>query len=376
MYYVFSVIYKPLILDDGGAMFGQRLRLARKKAGLSMQALATQISPKVSAQAISKYESGKMMPSSAVLVGLGKTLGVSLDFLLGGQVTALRKIEFRKHLSSSARDRARAEAIVTEKLEDYLAIEEILDVAQCESSFGNSVIEQIDSFDAIDAISLDLRDRWNLGIDPIASMSGLLEDKGILVIEADLPEHTDGLACEVKYSDSRPITKVIVVSCHTGVERKRLNFAHELAYRVIRATGNPEIPLKKAMNYFAGAFLVPKEHLINEVGEHRHRMTYHEMMRLKRTYGVPAALLLMRLGQTGILTRSAIEYAFRGYAHKWRTEEPEPIVSNEGFGAFEQPQKFERLVWRALGEQLISPARAAQFLRLPLATVEREIKGC
>ena len=363
------------MLDDGGAMFGQRLRIARKKAGLSMQALATQISPKVSAQAISKYESGKMMPSSAVLVGLGETLGVSLDFLLGGQVSAPRDIEFRKHSGSSARDRLKAEAIVTETLEDYLTIEEILDVAQCESSFCDLAIEQVNSFDAIDAISLDLRDRWKLGINPIASMSGLLEDKGILVIEADLPEHADGLACEVKYSDARPTTEVIVVSCHTDVEHKRFNIALELAHRVIRATGNPEIPSKKAMNYFAGAFLVPKEHLINEVGECRNGITYHEMMRLKRTYGVPAAALLKRLGETGILTRSVIEYTLRRYARKWRTEEPDPIVSNEGFGAFEQPQKFERLVWRALGEQLISPVRAAQFLRLPLATIEREIKG-
>jgi len=60
-------------------MFGQRLRLARKKAGLSMQGLAESVEPRVSAQAISKYEAGKMMPSSAVLVGLGQALGVSLD---------------------------------------------------------------------------------------------------------------------------------------------------------------------------------------------------------------------------------------------------------------------------------------------------------
>ncbi|TIS97731.1 MAG: helix-turn-helix transcriptional regulator, partial [Mesorhizobium sp.] len=91
--------------DSGEAtMFGQRLRLARKKAGLSMQALADRVSPKVSAQAISKYEADKMMPSSAVLVGLGKALGVSLDFLMGGQVEALRGIEFRKHSGTSAQD--------------------------------------------------------------------------------------------------------------------------------------------------------------------------------------------------------------------------------------------------------------------------------
>ena len=35
-------------------MFGQRLRLARKKAGLSLQGLAERLSPPVWAQAISK----------------------------------------------------------------------------------------------------------------------------------------------------------------------------------------------------------------------------------------------------------------------------------------------------------------------------------
>ena len=59
-------------------MFGQRLRLARKRAGLSMRSLAEQMTPKVTAQAISKYEAGQMLPSSAVLVSLGKVLNVSL----------------------------------------------------------------------------------------------------------------------------------------------------------------------------------------------------------------------------------------------------------------------------------------------------------
>lgn len=54
-------------------MFGQRLRLARKQAGLSMQALAESLTPGISAQAINKYEADKMMPSSAVLVGLSKS---------------------------------------------------------------------------------------------------------------------------------------------------------------------------------------------------------------------------------------------------------------------------------------------------------------
>lgn len=356
-------------------MFGQRLRLARKKAGLSMRALAERTSPKISAQAISKYEADQMLPSSSVLVGLGKSLGVSLDFLMGGQVEALLGVEFRKHSSTSAKDRAHAEAIVIEKLEDYLAIEEILEISPPNDPFGDVLTDHIESFEAVDSIACELREHWNLGNDPIPSMSGLLEDHGIKVIEADLAARFDGLACDVQRSEGRPNTEVIVFSKKTNVERKRFNLAHELAHRVIRATNNPAVRLEKAMNRFAGAFLVPADHLIEEVGASRHGMTNFELMRLKRLYGVSAAAMLMRLGQVGILPQSMIDYAFRSYARPWRTSEPEPIRDDEGFGEFEHPQRFERFVWRALGEELISPVRAAQMLHLSLSTVEQNIRG-
>ena len=53
----------------------------------------------------------------------------------------------------------------------------------------------------------------------------------------------------------------------------------------------------------------------------------------------------------------------------------EKIEEGEGFAAFEAPQRFQRLVWRALGEELISPVRAAQMLGMPLNIIEREIRG-
>ena len=356
-------------------MFGQRLRLARKKAGLSMQALAERMSPQISAQAISKYEAGKMMPSSAILVSLGKVLGVSLDFLMGGQVEALAGVEFRKHAATSAKDRALAEAIVTEKLEDYLAVEDILELAPPADPFADLITDRVGSYEDIDRLALQLREHWELGIDPIPSLSALLEEKGIKVIQADLPVRFDGLACDVKRSNNRPDTEVVVVSSQTNVERKRFNLAHELAHRVIRQTGNANIPLEKAMNRFAGAFLMPEAHLRQETGNNRHGMTYHEIIRLKRLYGVSAAALLVRLGQLQILQQQVVDYAFRSYARAWRTVEPEPIEDGEGFGEFEKPQRFEVLVWRALGEQMISPIRAAQLLHIPLSEVEQQIRG-
>ncbi len=77
-------------------MFGDRLKLARKKSGYSLRGLSDALDGHVTAQAIGKYERGEMMPSSDVLIRLSKTLGVSLEYLLSEEVEELEAVEFRK----------------------------------------------------------------------------------------------------------------------------------------------------------------------------------------------------------------------------------------------------------------------------------------
>ena len=353
-------------------MFAQRLRLARKRAGLTMQALADRTTPSVSAQAISKYEANKMMPSSSVLVGLGEALGVSFDFLLGGQVKALKSVEWRKNATASAKDRAMAEVVVIERLENYFAIETILDLEPPEDPFAELRGDQIADEQAIDAKARKVRKAWKIGINPIPSMTDLLENKGIKVIEADLPEQIGGLTCRVERAAGPP-SDVILVSQHSNVERKRFNLAHELAHLVLNEDCGA-LRKEQAMNRFAGAFLVPREDLEEQAGKDRHYMMRNEIMQIKRRYGVSAAAILLRLGQAGILPDSTVEQAFKTYARVWRREEPEPIKPCEGFAALEKPQRFERLVWQAISERMISPVRAAQMLGQPLSSVERDIR--
>ena len=355
-------------------MFAQRLRLARKRTGLSMRALAERMSPKVTAQAISKYEAGKMLPSSSVLVGLAKALDVSLDFLMSAQVEALEGLEFRKHSTTSARDRARAEAILIDNLERYLAIEEILDVHAGTEWVERRRYDSVASESEIDDKADALRDAWSLGMDPIPSLCKLLEEKGIKVVEDDLPQRINGLACHV-LRGGRYVAEAVVVSSRINVERKRFTLAHELAHRIIRSTGNPAINLETAMNRFAGALLMPRQRLIEEAGARRNRITYYEIVRLKHAYGVSASALLVRLGQLAILPAASIRHAFTTYARTWRKNEPSPIGEGSGFAAFEKPLRFERLVSRAVGEELISPVRAAALLNRPLEYVERQISG-
>jgi Zn-dependent peptidase ImmA (M78 family)/DNA-binding XRE family transcriptional regulator len=353
--------------------FGTRLRLARLRADLSLAALAERLGNQVSAQAINKYETGKMMPSSAVLVNLAKSLGVSLDFLMGGQVEELDGVEFRKRANTSEREKALVEAEVIDHVERYLAIEEILGLPDEPSAIEKIKPVIVDSADAAEDAAEKLREEWDIGSDPIPSMTALLEERNVRVIEINLPDKFSGVTCWAKRSADRPDVPVIVVNGNFTVERSRFTRAHELAHAVIRDSkdGKPE----KAMDRFAGAFLVPADHLRNEIGKIRHSLAYQELVRLKHLYGVSMMALIFRLKDVGIISEANYKNLFRTPARAWLRDEPEKLDPHGEIAKLERPQRFEGFVYRALAEGLIPPIKAAGLLKKSIADVEQAVKG-
>ena len=87
-------------------MIADRIRLARRKAGLSLRDLAAAMDHKVTAQAIGKYERGEDIPSSGVLMSLAEALGVSVSYLMDTQGLVLSGVEFRTKANTTATDRA------------------------------------------------------------------------------------------------------------------------------------------------------------------------------------------------------------------------------------------------------------------------------
>ena len=354
-------------------MFGDRLKLARKKAGYSLRGLSDALGGTPSAQAIGKYERGEMMPNSGVLLRVARALGVSLEFLLNERVEALEAAEFRKLSGTSARDRARVEAAVIDGLQRYLAIEEILELnsgAWRAPRFGNRFLGREEDGETL---AEDLRHDWKLGVDPIPNMNSLLEDRGIKVLVISLPEGVSGLTCLVRRPRHKARIPVIVVNARVTLERRRLTLAHELAHRLIDASS--PVDHEKAANVFAGAFLMPREHLVRETGQRRRALGYHELIELKRVYRVSAASLLVRLSQVGVIDRSTLVYAFQTYARGWRRNEPEPLEEPDQEEKYELPRRFERLCYRALAERFIQKNKACELLQKPLADVERGLKG-
>jgi Zn-dependent peptidase ImmA (M78 family) len=354
-------------------MFGERLKLARKKAGLSLRALSDALDNQVSAQAIGKYERGDMMPGSRVLMNLAKTLDVAPEYLLSNQVLELTGMEFRKQSGTSARDRAKVEAAVIDHLERYLAVEKILEQSSAEWRVPKLKRRFLGSVEEADDLAMELRRTWSLGIDAIPNMTELMEEQGIKVILTELPEGVSGLTCVVRQSDGQDNMPVVVVNVSHSLERRRLTLAHELGHRII--DDDSPVDHEKAANAFAGAFLIPKAHLVQETGSCRNALGYQELVQLKRQYRVSAAALLVRLKKVGIIDEQTLSYAFQTYAKGWRHKEPEPIESEEKRGEFEKPQRFDRLCYWALAERYISPSKAMELLKQPMECIEQAMKG-
>jgi Zn-dependent peptidase ImmA (M78 family)/transcriptional regulator with XRE-family HTH domain len=356
-------------------MFSHRLRLARKRAGLSLRDLAERMDFEVSHQAIKKYEDGEMYPSSRVLVLLGRALGVSLDFLMSSQVQELAGVEFRQHSNTTKKDRAQVETAVIEATERYLEVEGALGLEGQVIDFGDIAQDTpLTSLAQAEERANQLRKHWDLGSDPMPSLTMLLEEKGFRVVLADLPNDVFGLSCSVQRENNlAPISVIVVGKNNYNIERRRFTLAHELAHALI-----PQVAegMKKeaAMNRFAGAFLIPAEHLRIELGVGRRSFAYQEIIRLKQLYGVSAMSFLMRLRDLEMVSVEYVARAMRSYARTWRTKEPEPLQPN-ALAFKEVPMRFEQLVYRSLAERMVSLPRAAELLNISIAEVEIQIRG-
>lgn len=342
-------------------MIGNRLKLARDAAGLSLRQLQDRMGDMVSAQAIGKYERDEMMPSSAVLLSIAKALDVSAEFLMSKRELALVDIDFRKGPAAAVKEERAVEAIVLDQAERYLELESLLPGVSIDWKAPAAKEFSIEKIEDAEGAAEKLRQLWKLGIDPIPSMTELLEEKGIKVISIQLPDLVSGSKAFANQEDRKAAALIVVNSIHNG-ERQRFTLAHELGHLVLRFNKSlSHIEQEKAADRFAGAFLVAQEMLRKLLGKSRNVVAMGELLYLKGIFKVSIAMLAVRCRQLGILTQGA-------YNSLWRTlkssglvdtgaAEPQPIPH-------EVPSRMRRLCLRAIAEEVISESKAAELLRI------------
>ena len=347
-------------------MFSERLKLARKRSGLSLRALSSAMDGIVSAQAIGKYERAEMMPSSTVTIALAEALEVTLSYLLSPSRVSLERVEFRKPASTKAKDQAAVEGEVLDRVDRYLQIEEILGIDITEQDGPDGTPYGINAVEAAEDAATAVRTAWNLGGGPIPDITELLEERGVKVFKWRLPGSVDGLSGRVRRVRGNDVP-VVVYSTGKAFERQRFTIAHELGHLVLDIPST--VPEERAYQRFAGAFLAPGDELVREVGRRRLNFGFEELIAIKHIFGISAAALVMRLRDLGIITEATVRNIFGGIGRGWRTEEPRPLERTES------PTRFRRLCLRALAEHAISESKAAELLRMRVSEIEGIMAG-
>lgn len=339
-------------------LFAERFKSARLMNGFSLQDLSDNLGNKITRQALHKYEKGEVMPDSEMLDILCEVLKVRPDYFSRETIIELGTISFRKLQRFPPKDQNCIIERTREVLSRYLELEEILGLKKTFLHPAPGI--KITSPEDIEEFAYRIRDKWKLGNGPIINVAELLEENNIKVLELDTKEGFDGMQTWINEKDI-PVIVLNVCKLKSN-DRKRVTAFHELGHLLLPLEGIDEKLAERYCHRFAGAMLLPKEVILNEIGRKRNRISIQELGFLKQQYGISIQAIIFRLGDLGVITESYKKYYFQ-YINQmgWKVEEPYPYEGKE------TSNRFEQLIYRALAEDIISMSKAASLKNMKLA---------
>ena len=331
---------------------GERLKLRRLSKGLSLEELAAAMEKSISKQALSKFEKGRAMPSAQTLAHIAAVLGVPAARLLSPERARISSVAYRKGAGLLVREREALEAKVRVELENRARLASLLDheLDLPDERFAIETIEEAEG------AAQWLRQQWNLGLDAMCSLSAVLEDHGVHIVEIEAAEKFNGLSARIEVTGGKQMAAVIARAGLPG-DRWRFTVAHELAHLVLEpAQTMSDKDKENAAHRFAGAFLAPRALVEREVGKHRTNISLPELFLLKRSLGLSAQAVSRRLKDLQIISEDDYKSICVFFSKQgWRKDEPHKLKP-------ETPIWFKQSVYRALAEGLIGRDEAQDLL--------------
>lgn len=325
---------------------GPRIKLARAKAQMSLRELAEKVG--VTPMAISKFERGEVSPRQSTLIRLAQALSVNPEYFFREVTVETLAPAYRKQSKLNQKAQDAVEATIIETMERYLAVEEVLPDEG--PSPGDLPHYRVDSADGAEAVAEKVRKAWDLGFDPIEGLSARLEEHGVRVISVEGPDGFDGYSC---FANGE--LPVIAFNKQVPADRQRFSLAHELGHLVMETSS--EVDEELAAHRFAAAFLVPAKTAYSALGRRRSNLSFDELIFLKEQYGMSLQAWIRRAADLSIIDQHTYGMLYRRLSTRgWRVTEPGKVHE-------EEPTRLQMLVYRALAENLISPAYAATLLR-------------
>ncbi len=348
----------------GDSMLHKRLKQVRLTRGLSLEGLSERMGGVVTKQALSKYEKGLMVPSIHVLTKIAEALETKTAYLWAEPSVRVELTSYRRHSALLKREQESIESIVSQTMEDRVRLQELIQGPVTVNLPKRCA--KVRSLEDAERTAETLRESWNLGEAPIASVTGTLEEQFIHVITIDnAGEKFDGIAAKV--IDEKGEVKAAAVVTRGGLpgERQRLNLLHELGHLVMDV--HPSMNEEKAAFRFAGAFLAPSPLVFREIGRKRSTVQLQELIILKKFFGMSIQALLYRMHDLEIINKSLYTHAcIQINKLGFKKSEPEPMPP-------EEPRWLKLTVLRAFSEGMLTKEDAERLIGETQREASRQI---
>jgi len=276
--------FSPLALTEG--------RIAR---GYNKAQLATAIG--VTRQAISLIEKGGYEPKPETLSKISDILELPQRYFFRNPIEDFSKetpVFFRELSKTTDMLHERANVKAKWHYNGYLELTKYL--KQIEKNLPNFCFQEGYDFtklteEDIENYAKELRKFWGLNLSPIIGLSPLLEKNGILVFQIDVKADINGFSFYANGS-------IPFIFCVKNVPagRNRFNLAHELGHILLHAIADKNELNKHhklfedQANYFAGAFLFPKERFFDEFFS----TDLNYLINLKQRWGMSMGAIIKR----------------------------------------------------------------------------------
>ena len=284
-------------------IFSQRLKKARVMQRLTLDGLCALMGNIVSKPAISKYESGKMMPTEKVLEALAKALNVDVTYFSRPMNDDIEKcqINFRKKSSMTKSESKALEAKVLDKVERCLHVRHIMQEAGAMGLPCPLAKMPVRTRQEARQRAAMLRREWGLGNEPISDVKSELEEHGIMVLLVDADRNFDGLSGTVANSND----VFIAINNNTPyVERRRLTTLHELGHQVMWLDGIAPKEQESLCNEFANEMLIPEKPFRDYLRKHFSESIIMLYRPLQMKYGISIDALMKKSESLGIISTS------------------------------------------------------------------------
>ncbi len=348
-------------------IFGTKLKELRESKGMSLQELGSLV--EVSKQTIHCYEKAHKNPSSSTVLRLGKSLGVHPSFFFQDKEIDIKIEELNFREEQNILNSFDYSALIDNSKTYLLNLLELKALLDIKSSFINPISNlEIHNKKDVEKAAKNLRKKWHLGYAPISNITSIIENNGISVIELDINNGFTGISGVA----NKEIPFIIVNRNLNDITRKRFTLLHELGHLTLKFHKNIEKEsIEQLCHHFAGAILLVDDTLKLELGANRTQISLSELREIKEKYGISIKAIIMRAGNTDIISRHTQSAWFDSYKEWYENSN-----SKTDFGIFqgdEKPTLFNKLLSRGIQEQRFTIGKAAKLKATKIDILQKEL---